>query len=199
MKRFILLFCMMNLWQAAQAEAVSFAVPKQCLENKDSLVLLMVDGRGQECVGTCQLHEQLANRVIVKEDLQIKQDSLFGELSDSIDVTNTLHPCDHEVLLHIEFDRELKVLKILVVQDSLFAENPFDVLSIAVQKNTDEVDELSMLLDDVDCDEVIENMPTKQLSRLEEYKLYLEVYIAMQYSSARRKVDNLISWFFEKK
>lgn len=190
--------CVLSCYQQVAAEAISFAVPKQCLADKSSLVLVMRDDYGNECVGTCQLDEQFATRKILKEDLAIRSEAMFSKLPDTIDITQTGKAHEHEIMLHVEFDKDLQVVKVLLIKDNLLADHPFDVISIEVNKLKnviqEEEDEFSALLDDVDTD-VVDAIEAPKLTTLQTCKIYLQVAFAMQYSLAKRKMSNLKSWF----
>ncbi len=193
-KKLLVMVFIFGAWSQLYSEAVSFAVPKQCLIEKASLVLLMLDGLGNECVGMCQLDEEFESRKIVQQDLHMAMDSTFDHYSESIDVTHALQPRDNEVLLHVEFEKNLQILRILLIKDSLLSDDPFNILSISVNNPVEEFDEFDDLLDGVDI-ELVETAPAKKLSKLQKYKLYLELYLAIQYSSAKRKINSLVSWW----
>lgn len=195
-------------WQSIYSETVSFVVPKQSLTNKSSLVLLMLDGLGNQCVGTCQLDEALAYKTIRENDLCIKSDDSFQELSTSIaqsqDVTYTPKSCEHEVVLYFELEPELQVLRVLVVKGNFFEEDPFNIYAIPLEKQgmannqQEEVDELSMLLDTINVDEA-EPVTQQENSLLRQYSLYAQIFFMMQYEHTKRKVNELMSWLYDRK
>lgn len=196
--KLVVVCLIVGLSQQLLSQATMIAVPKKCLIEKASLVFVMLDQSGKECVGTCQLSEQFEGRKILQDDLSIKSEIAFDNLQDSVDVTCSSKQCDSEVLLHLEFDRELRVVKVLLVKDNLLADNPFDVLSINVATCDNEFDDLSALLASVDVEEVAASITEPELSRLETCKLYLQVALAVQYSYARRKLSNAFSWLTSK-
>ena len=193
--KYILMIFAIVYWQGIFTEALSIAVPKESLAEKASLVLVMLDRLGNECVGTCQLSEKFEDRKILKEDLSIQSESVVNQLHDSVDITCSSKICDSQVLLHLDFDRELQVVKVLLVKDNLLADNPFDVVSIALNSHQFEEDDLDALFATVDAEAVAESMPAQTLSRLEMCKLYIQLAWAVQCSYAKRKINNLASWF----
>lgn len=209
-KVFITLFLAFEVgsWQGLCADTVSFAVPKQSLTNKSSLVLLMLDGLGNQCVGTCQLDEALAFKTIREKDLCMKSENSFQEFSTSIaqseDITYTRKSCDHEVVLYFELEPEIQVLRVLVVKGNFFEDEPFNIFSIPLERQKSQVvrqeedDELSMLLDAIDIDEA-EPVAHSENSLLQQYSLYLQIALMMQYEHTKRKVNELVSWICDRK
>ena len=191
-------------WQSLKAVAVSVVVPKQCLVEKASLVLYMLDGFGQQSVGTCRLNEAFATRNILPQDLQIQAQETVDQLHNTIDVTHASQPCDHEIVLHIEFNTDIRVIRVLVVKDSLLADDPFDVLSISVAdmsevEEIDEFDQLSNLVDDIDPIKVNTNSSHSNNSLLTQYSLYAKIYVMMQYKYAQRKMKDFTAWWYKKR
>lgn len=208
-KVFITLFLafQMGSWQGLYSESVSFAVPKQSLTNKSSLVLLMLDGLGNQCVGTCQLDEALAFKTICEKDLCIKSEESFQDFPTSIaqseDITYATKSCDNEVVLYFELEPEVQVLRVLVVKGNFFEEEPFNIYSIPLERQTvkevtqEDEDELSMLLDAIDIDEA-EVAAHPENSLLQQYSLYAQIFFMMQYEHTKRKVNELVSWWYDK-
>ncbi|MBM17742.1 MAG: hypothetical protein CL947_01580 [Epsilonproteobacteria bacterium] len=198
-------FCI-GYWHQTDAEAVSIVVPKQCLVEKASLVLYMLDDLGQPCVGTCRLSETFEQKTILQKDLQIQFQDCIDKVSNSIDVTHTSKPKEHEVLLHIEFQEDMKVMRVLIVKDTLLADNPFDVLSIPVNnvdmptiQEEDEFDHLSDLVVDIDPVKIKKSAMKYQPQSLHQYALYAKIYVMMQYKYVKRKFQNLAQWLNIKK
>lgn len=190
-------------WQSTYAEAVSIVVPKQCLVEKASLVLYLLDGLGKQSVGTCRLDEAFATRNIVPQDLQIQAQETIDQMTNSIDVTHNSQPCDHEIVLHIEFNADVRVVRVLVVKDNLLADDPFDVVSISVtnlqDSELDEFDDLDALVSDIDPVKVKNNSTDSENSLLTQYALYAKIYMMMQYKYAQRKFKDFTKWLYKKR
>lgn len=197
---FISAFLISNL-QVVQAEAVSVVIPKQYLIEQASLVLYMLDELGNQCIGTCQLHEAFERRNILQEELRIQQPDILSELSNSIEIVNSLHPRDNDVVLHIEFDNDVRVVRILIVKDNLLADNPFDVLSISIgdENSIDDFDALSDMIDGIDCSTMRSVSSAEQEHSLGQYILYAKIYCMMQYKHVKHKVKDFSTWLRSKK
>ena len=214
MKRFFLaLFCVLQLlnWQVVYSEAVTCVVPKQYLVDKASLVLLMLDDLGNQCVGTCQLDETFSHRVIGTNDLCIKQDEMLQDISNSDNITHVSQTCEHDVVLYFDLERELQVLRILVVRGNIFEDNPFNIYSIplvkqnvtldqdaVVSSDLDDVDDLTSLLSDIDISEAMQTEESLESnSRFKQYSLYVQIYLLIQYEHLRRKMNDIALWFYK--
>lgn len=192
-------------WQMCYAEAVSVVVPKKYLIEKASLVLYILDELGNQCIGTCQLHEAFEQRNISQQDLFIqKEDVLIRRSSDSIEIVHSSQPRDNEVVLHIEFDNDVRVLRILIVKDNLLTDESFDVVTVAVDDEMaedfyDDIDALTDLIDGIDSSALANDSKVGQNSSINNYALYAKIYCMMQYNHARRKVQNLAAWLCKRK
>lgn len=197
---FISVFLMSN-WQLVQAEAVSVVIPKQYLIEKASLVLYMLDELGNQCIGTCQLNEAFEQRNILQEELRIQRPDILSELSNSIEIVNSSYPRDNDVVLHIEFDNDVRVVRILIVKDNLLADDPFDVLSISIgdENGMDDFDVLSDMIDGIDSSTMRSVSSIEQDSSLSQYVLYAKIYCMMQYKHVKHKVKDLTAWLCRKK
>lgn len=183
------------------AEALCVAVPKKYLVEEASLVVYMLDALGNQCVGTCRLHESFEQRNIVQKDLCIQRPDSLVQLSDSIEITSWSQPRDNEVLLHIEFDENVQVVRVLIVKDNLLEEDSFDIVSIPVNSSmvVDDVDEFSNLIDGIDSATVSSSKQDVKSSVFNQYALYAKIYCMMQYKHARRKVRDLTVWLCKKR
>lgn len=204
MKNKLVLFIsafLINGWQFLGAEAVSVVIPKQYLVEKASLVLYMLDGLGNQCVGTCQLNETFEQRNILQEELQIQNLDVLSELSNSIEIVNSSCPCDNDVVLHIEFDKDIRVVRILIVKDSFLADDPFNILSINIgqERDVDDFDALSDMIDGIDSSVMRSAASVEQGSSLGRYILYAKIYCMMQCKHVKHKTRDIMSWFLRKK
>lgn len=192
---------LMSSWQLMHADAVSVVIPKQYLIEKASLVLYMLDELGNQCVGTCQLNEAFEQRNILQEELRIQQPDILCELPDSIEIVNSSYPRDNDVVLHIEFDNDVRVVRILIVKDNLLADDPFDILSISIgdDKDADDFDVLSDMIDGLDTVTMRSVSSIEQDSSLSQYVLYAKIYCMMQYKHVKHKVKDLTAWLCRKK
>lgn len=200
---FLSFFTIAN-WQYYNAAAVSVVVPKQCLVEKASLVLYMLDDLGHQQVGTCRLNEDFATRTILSQDVQIKAQESIDQIANSIDVTHTSRVCDNEIVLHIEFNTEMHVVRVLVVKDNLLADDPFNVFSIPVGDlsevdDHDEFDSLTALVEDVDTKNYDKGRSLSHNSLLTQYSLYAKIFVMMQYKYAQRKMKDFATWLYRKK
>ena len=61
----------------------------------------------------------------------------------------------------------------------------------------DDFDDLSALVRNVDSQAMAESMQQAEnkISRLDQYMLYAEIYMLMQYSRMKRAVHNMTAWF----
>ena len=187
--------------QLLHAEAVSVVVPKQYLIEKASLVLYMLDGLGHQCVGTCRLDEVFERRNILQQDLLIQESDSLTQLLNSIEITNSSHARDNEVMLHIEFDSDVRVVRILIVKENFSEKDSFDTLSIAVadDQGLDDFDALSDLIDGIDSSTMRTVATVKQNSSWNQYGLYAKIYCMMQYKQAKRKMKYLTAWLCKKR
>lgn len=195
---FIAVLCMGN-WQYLKTEAVSVVVPKQYLIEKASLVLYMLDEMGNQCVGMCQLNETFEQRTILQEDVRIQQFETLAQLSEfSIEISDCIYSCDNHVVLHIEFDNDIRVVRVLIVKDNLLASDSFDVVSIPDDLE-DEDDALSNLIEGIDSSAVATTSGAKQDSSLSRYALYAKIYCMMQYKHVTGKMRSLTAWLCKKR
>lgn len=204
MKKKLLVFIsvfFINGWHWIDAEAVSVVIPKQYLKEKASLVLYMLDGLGNQCVGTCQLSEAFERRNILQEELRIQKSDGMSQLSESIEIVNSSFPCDNDVVLHIEFDNDIRVIRILIVKDNLLADDPFDVVSINIEQDCDldDFDALSDLIDGIDSSTMRSVSLKDQSFSLNQYALCAKIYCIMQYKQAKHKMRDFSSWLLKKK
>lgn len=194
----------MTSWQMVYAEAVSVVVPKKYLIEKASLVLYILDESGNQCVGTCQLHEAFEQRNISQRDLCIQREDIVMQLSsDSVEIVHSSQPRDNEVVLHIEFDNDVRVLRILIVKDNLLADDPFDVVTVSIdhdieEESCDDFDALTDLIDGIDSSSFSMNSDVEKKSLVSQYALYAKIYCMMQYNHARRNVNKLTAWLCKK-
>lgn len=203
-KKLFIALLFIGVEQLVRAEAVYVVVPKQYLREEASLVLYMLDALGNQCIGTCRLSEVFEQRNIVQQDLCIQSPDELVQLSDSIEITNSSQPRDNEVLLHIEFDSDVRVIRILIVKDNLLADDPFNVVSIAVGDDlfvdeVDEFDSFDCLIEGVDSATIKSAAKATENSALNQYALYAKIYCMMQYKYAKRRVQNLTAWLCKRK
>lgn len=202
----------------------SFTIPvsPELIAPNASLVVYMVDSHGQECIGKCQLDHNSAYHKISQDALEI---TLFQEANSfntaidlmslqasAIDLMSLQASSQDSIILHFEFDSAVRILRILIVKDSLLEENPFDVLTLHLKENleamqhtfdefeqVEELDELSALVDNIDAEVMDQVLLTQErkASRLEKYMLFAEIYMLMQYGKMKRAMHGVInSWFF---
>ncbi|MBI2353222.1 hypothetical protein HYV11_03220 [Candidatus Dependentiae bacterium] len=194
-KRIIVIQILLGATRFLIADALSIAVPRQYLVEKASLVLYMLDGQGNQCVGTCRLDRVLEHQNISQRDLRIQQPDDFSTFSDFIELSDSINPRDNEVLLHIEFDVNIRVLRILLVKSNLLEKDSYDVLSVVTEEgNSFEDDEFSNLIKDVDEAEVVKSIQEPQISLLSKYVLYAKIYCIMQYESIKHYTKNVADW-----
>ena len=187
--------------QVLYADAVSVIVPKKYLIEKASLVVYILDKLGDQCIGTCQLHEAFEQRNILQQDLFIQKESAMIQLTpDVIELPNFSQPKDNDVVLHIEFDNDIRVLKVLIVKDSLLEDKPFDVISISVGEcvTTDDFDDLVDLIDGIDSSAMKSNCSVDKNYLLNKYMLYAKIYCMMQYKHAKHKIQDMTAWLCNK-
>ncbi len=181
-----------------QAESVCVVVPKQYLQENASLVVYLLDALGNQSIGTCALHEAFEKRIIGKQDLLI-QDTDSGLVKDavnSIEISKSSQPCDNEVVLYIDFDAAIQIMRILLVKNNLLADNPFDILSIQVGADSSEEDDdsLTNLASGVDHSRATHDASglSKQPTSLEKYALYAQIFCMMQYAHAKHMIQSWV-------
>jgi hypothetical protein len=197
----ILLLFLIDGRQALYADALSVVVQKKYLVEKASMVIYMLDESKNQCVGTCQLHEAFEQRNISKQDLFIQKDSAMIQLTpDDIEINDLSQIRENDVVLHIEFDNDIRVLQVLIIKDTLSEDNPFHIISIPVGDCTmaDDFDVFSDLIDGIDSETLKSNNSSQQTSLITQYMLYAKIYCMMQYKIAQNKLQQVTSWLCNK-
>jgi hypothetical protein len=168
----------------------------------------MVDDFGQQHVGKCQIDSRAKYRTILQNDLEVTTLQEAESFSMVVDLTNSQELLPEDVvILHFELDNSVRVFRILVVKNSFLEDNPFDVLTLSVAQNNEfernhhsftefenDFDPLSDLVDNVDAC-AMNAVQHNSATFLDQYKLYAQIYMLMQYGRMKRVVRNMTSWF----
>lgn len=193
-----------QLWASC---SFTIEVPQELLEKKSSLIIYMLDSNGNQCIGKCQLDSSHLSRKISQNELQLATCEEANRFDTVVDLMVPQTGSANVVVLHFEFDSSVRILRMLVVKESLLEENPFDVLTVdqtsfevmhhEFSEFENDFDALSDLVANVDSaamDKSIERQE-QQSSRLGQYMLYAEIYMLMQYGRMKRIVNDVTSWF----
>lgn len=196
------------------ASTFTIAVPQELLDQKSSLIVYMSGPTGP-CVGQCQLDNTLKDRKILQNELKLTTLQTAASFDTVIDLMTQKEASGQDiVVLHFEFDNTIKVLQMLVVKNSFLEENPFDVLTLSVQETeefdqnhhrfeefSEELDDLAALVRNVDCVAMDASIKkdNKHNSLMNQYMLYAEIYMLMQYGRVKRAMHNMSSWFLQAK
>jgi hypothetical protein len=214
MKKIIILFClvMYSCVSGLFSSTFTIEVPQKLLDQNSSLMVYMIDQTGHQRVGKCQLDSNSKERKILQQELEmttVQEAENFATVLNLMDKPALL---DQDiVIVHFEFDYAVRVLKILVVKNSFLEENLFDVLTLSIAENSefehnhhhtfeefeDDLDVLSALVSNIDTKAMAESIQQEQkkASRLDQYMLYAEIYMLMQYGRMKRAIQNMTSWF----
>ncbi len=211
MKRIIILLSSLIYLCDLQLNASTFTigVPQELIDQNSSLMVYMVDDFGQQCVGKCQIDGHEKHRTIVQNDLEITTLQEAENFATVVDLTNSPEILPQDVIvLHFELDNSVRIFRILIVKNSFLEDNPFDVLTLSVAQNNEleknhhcfiefenDFDPLSDLVDNVDA-YAVSSMQHNSTTRLDQYKLYAQIYMLMQYGRMKRAVRNVSSWFY---
>ena len=187
-------------------------VPQELLAQHASLVVFMVDASGNQCIGKCQLDSSSMYHKISQEALTLTTWQEADCFDTVVDLMTSQATDNNVAILHFEFDSAVRILRLLVVKDSLLEENPFDVLTLPInqenfealhhefnefEQDTAEFDELSALVSNVDSAVMDKSIRKQQrkTSLFEQYMLYAEIYMLMQYGKMKRAMSGVGSWF----
>lgn len=215
MKKIIVLLCyVMHMCVSGLiASTFTIEVPQILLEQNSSLMVYMIDQTGHQRVGKCQLDSNSKDRKILQNELEMTTVQEADSLDSVVDLMDSQVSLSQDVvILHFEFDNVVKVLRILVVKNSFLEDEPFDIFTLplspneskeldqnhhAFQEFENDLDALSALVENVSAQEIQESSQQEdsRLFRANQYMLYAEIYMLMQYGRLKRAVHNMTSWF----
>ena len=211
--------CLVSLC-SVQVFASSFIikVSKKLVTDKASLILCLLDEKGNSCIGKCQLDAECQSRKISQDELEMSNvvdiDKLSCEMkrtkaveidnvSHVLDLTDFCECMDQPIVLCFEFDRSLALVRVLVVKDCLLEEDPFNVFEFSVEStktNIEECDEFSDLISSVDSQTIAcaaekkSKRATSNSSLMQKYMLYAEIFALLQYNKAKHALRNVGAW-----
>lgn len=182
------------------ASSFTIRVPQKFLTQKAALVLYMTDELGKPCIGTCRLDKNSASRKISRCELQMTTEQ--ESYGDAIDLTESKLPLEHEAVLCFELDPS-RVLRVLVMKDTLLEDDPFGVVEFASSEDTasiaddEEFDPLSAMVDGIDPNSLASSAEKNKSSVWEQCALYAEIVALVTYGKAKRAVSDMRSWLYD--
>lgn len=209
-KIIILLFCTMYSCPSNFfASTFTVGVPQEFVDQNSALMVYIVDSIGNLQIGRYQLDSKKKCRTIFQNELEMTTWQEPEFLDSAVNLLDSQESLGQDVvILHFEFDHTVKILKILVVKSSFLEDNPFDVLTFPVEEQKklhafeefdEEDDALDALVNNMDVGAMEKSIQEhdQQTSRLDQYMLYAEIYMLMQYGRVKRVVHNVTSWFYD--
>ncbi|MBP7854454.1 hypothetical protein KAZ82_00795 [Candidatus Babeliales bacterium] len=211
MKKVIQFLCLISCFLKLQACVVSIGVPESLCAENTALMIYFQDVYGKEFIGKCTLSQTSTQQIIAQSDLKITEAANVAHFDTIADVTNISAQSAEVVILHVEIDCTMKVLKILVVQDSFLADTMFDVWTLSLSERNefemnnhrfsefeneqDSLDNLTALAELVDTQKLDDSLQhAGQVSTWQKYVVLAEIYMLMQYGRVKRAMQ---SWFVQ--
>lgn len=204
MKKFILISSMFVLLWSLELKpyTVSVLVPRDAVSN-GTLFVYMHDKGGAELVGKYTLSSHQGTiRSIAQTELEIitgntLDNALVLEMVSSSNQTET----SSYVVVSLEFDESINVIKVLVVKDNFFEDDLFDVLSLSAnleddmssfqkEMEYDAISELSHRVESLD----IASKGTPELTYYQRCWLAYQMIKNYAYGKLERMISRLYHW-----
>lgn len=197
-------FCLLYSYGALiHTMSLSIHVPEIMFEQHASLMLYLQDQSGDQFVGAYSLSDVNKSRTISEKELAVTSVQAADRCNPILDLTN--QQSDSESVIVVHFQRDVTLLKVLVVKESFLEEDPFGILMLPI-KEQEEFDQNHHTFSEFDSDEdpldaitfLAENADTKssdlesETSTIRQCMLYVEIYMLMQYGKLKRSVQ---SWW----
>ncbi|HSW75488.1 MAG TPA: hypothetical protein VLG50_00440 [Candidatus Saccharimonadales bacterium] len=203
-KCIIFLLCLSYLNNVQLSASFIVRVPKKFLTQKAALVLYLTD-EGKPYIGKYRLDQNSASRKISQGELQMTTDAESDCLGDAIDLTVSNTCTEHDAILCFELDPS-KVLRVLVLKDTLLEDDPFGVVEFAASQDAsvcqdeEEFDPLSAMVDGIDANAVATSTQTHHdTSVWTKCALYAEIVTMVTYGKAKRAVSDVTTWMYGSK
>ncbi|MBI2344562.1 hypothetical protein HYV10_00620 [Candidatus Dependentiae bacterium] len=185
--RFCLSFFMIINFALLQASSFRVAIPQSLVKKNATLLLLVSDSDGKQFFRKYRLGNVKAG-TIRQEELEIATEN--NEMNGNvIEILSDLALSDTSnqdaVVVCFQLDDQYRVLRVMVLKDTLFEDNPFDVVALSVSSEIEfdqfyeemqNVDALEQLTNDLkNCDvSNIHNQP--EIAWFEKYMLYAKIF-----------------------
>ena len=205
MKKFILISSMFVFFLSLELKpyTVSVLVPRDVVSN-GTLFVYMHDKHGAELVGkyTLSAHQGLIHSIAQKELELTTSYAHDNELVLEIVASNNQAESSSYVVVSLELDETVKVLKVLVVKDNFFEEDPFDVFSISAYESDEmkhfceemTVDTISDLSNNVaDLDISVQSSKVHELTYYQKMMVMIKVSALILYGKTQRMLSSLYS------
>lgn len=204
MKNKFISLCMVLLLSQTYLESSLFhiAVPEQLVEQQATLLLYMLDADGNQSIGKCQLNSSCRSRSILQQELEITSCADADLMSIGIDLLHNQIEDQQAVVVCFELDDIVQVVRILVIKDCFFDNDPFDIVSVSLnaldldsqccEMADDELSSLATSIAQHSADELAYRSRSR-VSFIEQYLLYAKIFMLMQYGKAQRAVRGVSS------